>query len=435
MLLQNNAVLEVRVVLQAWIPLVCFVLGLSATALATGYQIPNQSVTAVGIAGAHVAYTPGADAAYYNPANMSFLKDTYQVEASLTALALPSINYSDRRSTLFDGSSDTELFLLPQIHLASKKFKDFRFGFSLTYPYGLAKQWEQPFQKATAQHFSLFTVEANPSFSYAFSDLLSVGGGLRILYGKGEVQNGIVNPPFSQLAPVNQLSRKMEGDDWQLGYNLAATLRPTPDLSISATYRSEIEFDLQGDSSLLAQAGQMALLNYNGSADLSIPLPAVLSMAMAYSFDELTVEFTWNRTFWSAVDQLDFQYSQSFIGTPFHGFDQPLVKNWSDSDAFRLGLTYTLTEALTTTLGFAIDNTPVPEDTLGFEMPDADALMYSAGLQYSQSANLTLALSYMYHYTRSRSVENQPSTGFPGIDGTFTGGGAHAVTLGMLYSF
>lgn len=418
-----------------YIYIVLLVLGLSGSALATGYQIPNQSVTAVGIAGAHVAYTPGPDAAYYNPANMTFLEDTYQIEASLTTLALPSTKYSDHRSTFFDGSSDSELFFLPQIHLTSKKYDDFHFGFSLTYPYGLAKQWEQPFPRATAEHFSLFTVEANPSFSYSFADFLSVGGGLRLLYGQGEARNGITNPPFSQLSPLSHLSRKMEGDDWQLGYNLAASIRPTPGLSIAATYRSETEFDLQGDASLQAQAGQLSLLNYDGSASLKVPLPAVLSMALAYSFDDLTLEFTWNKTFWSALDQLDFQYSQSFIGTPFHDFDQPLAKNWSDSDAWRFGLTYALTNSLTTTLGFAIDNTPVPESTLGFEMPDSDALMYSAGLQYVQSGNLTLALSYMYHYTRSRFVHNQPSPGFPGLDGTFTGGGAHAVTLGMVYMF
>ena len=94
------------------------------------FQIPNQSLSAVGLAGAHVAYTPGPDAAYYNPANMGYLDDSWQVEASLTLLYLPSIDYQDNRSPALDGESASELFYLPQLHLTSKGYNAFRFGFS-----------------------------------------------------------------------------------------------------------------------------------------------------------------------------------------------------------------------------------------------------------------------------------------------------------------
>ncbi len=112
---------------------------ISFKAHGAGFQIPNQSLRAVGIAGAGIAYTPGPDSAYYNPANMSYLEDKLAVEASLTTLALPSVKYTDNRSPLLDGSSDSELFFLPQFHIASRQFNDFNLGFSLTYPYGLTK--------------------------------------------------------------------------------------------------------------------------------------------------------------------------------------------------------------------------------------------------------------------------------------------------------
>jgi long-chain fatty acid transport protein len=92
-------------------------------------------------------------------------------------------------------------------------------------------------------------------------------------------------------------------------------------------------------------------------------------------------------------------------------------------------------EKLTTTLGFAYDQTPVPESTLGFELPDSDSLMYSGGIQYQQNKNLQIALSYMYQHTTSRTVSNQSDTGLPGVDGKFTEGGAHAVTVGLIYNF
>ena len=412
-----------------------FMFFLPVMASASGFQIPNQSVTAIGIAGAHIAWTPGPDASYYNPANMSFLNDSWQMEGSLTSLYLPSIKYTDRRSAFFNGSSDSELFFLPLLHLSSKNYRDFRFGFSLTSPYGLAKSWDQPFPASTSRHFSLSVVEANPTFAFAIFDNFSIGGGIRCIYGEGKVRNDANSPPFDQLYPLTTLSRDMAGDDIGFGYNLAATLRPTEKWAVAITYRSQVQLNLDGDATLQALVGQSTLMSYRGSGSLAVSLPAVFSLATAYNLDALTLEITWNRTFWSSFRDLDFQYDQSFSGTLFDAFDRPVAKNWHDSDAFRLGATFYLTEKLTTTLGFAYDQTPVPKSTLGFELPDSDSLMYSGGMMYQQSQNLQIGLSYMYQHTTSQTVVNQTATGFPGVDGKFTKGGAHAVTVGIIYNF
>jgi len=77
----------------------------------------------------------------------------------------------------------------------------------------------------------------------------------------------------------------------------------------------------------------------------------------------------------------------------------------------------------------------VPDATLGFELPDADALIYCAGVRYRASAATELGFSYMYHRTESRSVTNAGGSGLPGIDGTFTEGGAHAMTIGVITRF
>ncbi len=402
---------------------------------ASGFQIPNQSVTAVGIAGAHIASTPGPDSSYYNPANMSFLNDIWQMEASVTSLYLPSIDYSDNRSPLLDGSSDSELFFIPLLHISSKDYHNFRFGFSFTSPYGLAKSWDQPLPATVSRKFSLTVFEVNPTFAYSIFDNLSIGGGIRFIYGKGEVKNDITAPPFKQLAPLTSLSRDLDGNDTAFGYNLAATVRPIEKWAVAVTYRSKVKLNLKGDATLEALAGQASVMRYVGSGELDVNLPAVLSLATSYSFQKLTLEIAWTRTFWSSFQDLDFQYDQSFSGTLFDAFDHPVAKNWKDSDAIRLGATLALSERLITTVGFAFDQTPVPASTLGFELPDSDALMYSAGFRYQQSQNLQLALSYMYQHTISRTVSNQSDTGLPGVDGKFTNGGAHAVTVGLIYTF
>jgi len=402
---------------------------------ASGFRITNQSLEAVGLAGAHVAFTPGPDASYYNPANMAFLPDQWQVETSLTLLGLPSIEYRDRRSPLLDSSSESELFYQPLLHAVSQRYGKLRYGFSLTYPFGLYKQWEQPFPQATAEEFSLFVVEGNPTFSYEISEKFSLAGGIRILYGKGEVNSTVVNPPFSALSPLTALSRSSDGTDTQLGYNLAFTTRLLPSWTVAATYRSEVDLTLEGDSELRALAGNFPAASYAGTGSLDMSLPAVFSLATAYTYDKFTLELGWDRTFWSSFESLDFRYDTSLLGTVFDGFDRAIAKDWSDSDSYRIGITYDWNANWTSTLGFSYEKTPVPQATLGFELPDADALVSSVGLRYRCTANMTLGLSYMYHHVKSRTVLNAGTAGLPGIDGTFSDGGAHAINVGLIASF
>ena len=399
-------------------------LSVAQVAFGAGYQIPNQSNRAVGIAGANVAFTTGPDASYYNPANMSFLDDAWMLETSLTFLHLPSVEYTDNRSPLFDGSSESEMFYLPQIHLTSKDMSNFRFGFSLIYPYGLSKRWDDAYPAATAKEFSLDVIEANPTFSYQIGETFSFGGGARFIYSEGKVENGVPG-----------LSREVEGDDFQLGYNIAATYRPVKQWRLAATYRSEVTLDLEGDGEMLAAVGQVPVASYDDTSSVEIVLPAVFSLATSYTVADVTMEITWNRTFWSAVKNFDFEYEQSFLGTPFDGFDRPLTKNWEDSDALRFGITWAVLDAVDATFGFAIDETPVQENSLGFELPDSDAYMYSTGLQYAYSETLSLGLSYMYHHTTNLSVSGDPVAGLPAIDGTFKGGGAHAVNFGAVWTW
>nr|WP_320010487.1 outer membrane protein transport protein [uncultured Desulfobulbus sp.] len=400
------------------------------SALASGFRITNQSLGAVGKAGANTAYTPGPDASYYNPANMAFLPDFWLVETSLTTLYLPAVNYADSRSPALHGESASELFYMPLVHLVSPEFGKVRFGFSLTYPFGLAKQWSQPFPRGFAQKISLFTVEASPSMSFQVNDWMSLGGGVRFIHAKGEVDNEFTSPIFaSELGALTSLSHSSNASDNKVGYNLALSLHPNQRWNIAATYRSEVDLHLSGSSQLRALLGSSWLSDHTASS-LELPLPAVLSLSTSYSFERLTVELGWDRTFWGATEVLDFEYSQDLSSPPFAIFDTPIPRNWKDTNAYRLGLTYAWNQQWTTTLGIAFDETPVPDQTLEFQLPDSDAMVYCLGIRFRYSPSTELGLSYMYHHTQSRSVNNDLN-----IEGTFTEGGAHAVTLGLITRF
>ncbi|MGC9350548.1 MAG: OmpP1/FadL family transporter, partial [Sulfurovum sp.] len=104
-------------------------------------------------------------------------------------------------------------------------------GVSLTVPGGLTKRWKEQPQKSFAEEFTLKVIELNPSLSYKVADNFSIGGGLRVIYSEGVVKSS------------GELSRDMEGDTVEFGYNLAMSYKPTSEITLAATYRSNVDLE------------------------------------------------------------------------------------------------------------------------------------------------------------------------------------------------
>lgn len=394
----------------------------STVVMAGGYKIPEQSLSSIALSGANVAYTTGADTNYDNPANMSFLDESKSyAEGGITLVHLASNVY-----TLMDpysGESEVENIPIPFLHYVAPAMGDFRWGVSLVVPGGLTKRWESQPQQSFVEDFTLKVVELNPSIAYKVSDNFSIGGGLRLIYSEGVVKS------------TGAVSRDMEGDTFEFGYNLAMTYKPTSDINLAMTYRSNIDLDEEGTAKLYAGED----LVYNGDATVSVPLPAALNLAISKTWnDKFTLEFNYERTFWSEYENLDFEYGGANIGglTPY--FDTPIPKNWKDSNTFRIGATIQMDNKITAMMGFAIDESPVPVETLGFETPDTDAKVFSMGFSYQQTENLSWGAAFLYDSKEPISIPAGTSIiNNPVLDngGSFSGGGAFLTTIGVSYEY
>ena len=386
----------------------------AGSAFASGYRIPEQSIDSTAKAGANVASADKADATYFNPANMTSTTDAWQIEVDLTYIHLTAIEYKDNRTSAFDSTSEKENFFIPTLYLVSPDYNDFRFGFSVTTPYGLTKQWRDPFAAQFSEKFSLLTVEMNPTVAYEINDMFSVAGGVRMLYSES---NAIQN-----AAPAAYQDLSADSIDW--GYNLALAVTPTEESNISVTYRSNIEMSLEGD--VLVMAGSTSMVMDAESS--SFQAPAVLAISGAYTFDKLTVELTWDRTFWSEYDSMNITYE--FADEAWsNAFRLPAAKDWEDSSAYRLGLEYAFSDSFTLMGGFAYDENPVPDETLDFILPDSDAYLFSVGARFQVTEQMELGFGALYDYKVSREVNNGA------INGEFTNASAILLTAGLGYTF
>lgn len=392
----------------------------SSVVLAGGYKIPEQSLNSMALSSAYVAHTTGADTNYFNPANMSFMDaDKSYVEAGITLAHLPSNVYSLGPAS---GESEVEDLPIPFLHYVGKPIGDFRWGVSMVVPGGLTKRWESQPQQSFAEEFTLKIVEVNPNVAYKISDNLSIGGGLRFIYSEGVVKS------------TGDVSRDMEGDTFEFGYNLALTYKPTSDINFAMTYRSNIDLSEEGTAKLYAGP----TLVYDGDASVEVPLPAAFNVGISKTWqDKFTLEFTYERTFWSQYENLDFEYGGADIGglTPY--FDTPIPKNWKDTDRFGLGATIQMDNKITAMMAFAIDESPAPVETLGFELPDSDAKVFSMGFRYQQTENLSWGAAFLYTAKESISVPPGTVLDNPVLvnGGTFTEGGAFLTTVGVSYEY
>jgi len=397
-------------------------LAAASVLMAGGYKIPETSLNGVALSAANIAHNKSADAAYYNPANMVFMENASYLEVDLTSIGLDPVNYTGTHagtaSYVHNIDAQSESFILPSVHYVSGKAGEARVGLSIVVPGGLSKRWSTQPAKSTAEEFTLQVVEIKPSVAIPLGEKVALGFGFRIVHSSGIVKASGTHPTYGAY------SQDMKGDSIDFGYNLALAYKPTSQLDVALTYRSEVKLTEDGSADLSMPLAGVAANNY--AAQVTIPLPATASVALAYTLpSKTTVEFVYERNMWSAYKTLDFNYTNAYAEG---AFGTAKTKDWKDTDTFRLGITQNL-DKMTLMAGAVYDKSPTPDATLGFELPDSNSLSVSLGGRYQMSEAVDIGLSALYSMRESRTVSNTS------ISGEFTNSNVLIVSAGVGYKF
>ncbi|MCB1770087.1 MAG: outer membrane protein transport protein, partial [Candidatus Competibacteraceae bacterium] len=237
---------------------------------ASGLQITEQSVTGLGRAFAGGSLpNDDASAAYFNPADMMLSKGT-QAQAGMTFIGITT-DVSNAGSTLRLPANLGELLTRPPgtivpvfvtLPTSGMAYDDggtdnvapngyyimdindrMRFGLSMTAPFAVSTSYSRNWVgRYHAIDSKLLTVDINPSIAYRINDQLSIGGGVSAQYAEAKLTQALFNP----LAPANDGNAKVKGDDWGFGFNLGATYEFDPQTRVGLSYRSRVEYTLEG---------------------------------------------------------------------------------------------------------------------------------------------------------------------------------------------
>ena len=353
-------------------------MGIAGVSHAAGYALIEQNASGLGNAYAgQAAAASDASTIYFNPAGMTMLPDRQLVVAG--HLIKPRAEFSGTVSPPAGGGQGGDAgdwALVPNAYYAVRLAPDVHLGVGLNSPFGLKTEYDADWiGRYQAIKSELKTINLNPSIAYKLSDTLSLGAGLNVQWIEATLTN--------RIPALGQPLVTIKGDDYGWGYNLGALWQATPATRIGLSYRSEVDYTLEGTSSTSDPA--VALLNGPVTAEVTLPDSASLSLFHKLSSRwDLLADVSW--TGWSDFDDL-----------PIRGtVNQTTIENWDDSLRYSLGATWHANERWSLRGGIAYDEAPVSDLYRTPRIPDGARTWVAVGGQYRLSKGTALDFGYAH---------------------------------------
>ena len=126
----------------------------------------------------------------------------------------------------------------------------------------------------------------------------------------------------------------------------------------------------------------------DGDFDADLPLPAELTLGLAYRLDDkMTLAFDINRTYWDVYDELKIEFD--------NGITSVNPREYEDAYIYRVGMQYRYSDKWTFRGGLYVDKSPIQDGYFAPETPRGDSIGYTAGATWRYSKNLEMDVSLL----------------------------------------
>jgi len=401
----------------------------------SGFAIYTQGASTLGQGAATIAHTDDPSAIFWNPALINKLAGT-QIQLG-TTLIFPSRKFeSDLTGETFKTEPD---MFYPSTFFVTHKFNEnISAGLGVFNPFGLATKWPDDWEgRYIATNSEMRTYNINPVVSYQIIPQLSFAAGLDFLLLDATLENKINMLFFGIPADGNQ---KFEGDGTGVGYNLGILFEPHKDISIGASYRSEIKVDIDGDATFDLPSGTPSLISTlfpDTPGNTDITLPQQVHVGIYYKgFDPLTFEVAMRWEGWSSYDQLKIKLDKPVVGSK----TSVSKKDWEDTYSVSLGAKYQLNDSIALLAGYLYGGNPIPDKTFEPAIPDANTHLFTVGTSMKHK-QFKVDLAYGYQKLQDRNKNNNvgAESSIPGILDARANGKyksyLHMVGVSLTYTF
>ena len=396
---------------------------LSSQIQAAGFSLNEQSATASGnsLAGA-AASKSDISFSYWNPALFA--------NATKTSLYLsgsyidPNMKVSNESGTSVTGIPSTESSdksvdkaTIPAFYLAIPLNDSTVFGMSLNVPFGLSGDYDDDWAgRYHATKSEVQDIVLAFSLANRVNDWVSLGASLQL--HKAKIGLGGMVSDFDGVSGDGSADMEIE-DSLSFGYALGIFVEPQEGTRLGAGYRSEVDFDFEGEVEYdnVSATGQAAYSLVDADASAQNTLPAMLTLSAEQDLnDKLTLSATAIHTAWSSLDKLDVDFDDSQSSQS----NSVLTFNFKDVWYYSVGLTYQYSDDLVLRSGYGIDDSPSNATNLSPRAPDGDRQMISFGGTYDATDDTQLIFSYGHINIDKASVNRDGSLAEDAGAGTFS---------------
>ena len=357
---------------------------------AAGFQLNLQSATGLGRAFAGDAViADNASAMARNTATMAlfdktsmsmgvnFLKTDINIKnavyAGPTAPTGTSSNYDDAGG----------ISIAPNLHVIFPLNEKVAVGFDIYSNFGTLTDFDDSFIGSEYGGYTdVKSINLGLAVSYRINKQWSLGGGLDIIYGTGELKREI-----NVGTKVTVLDADAAG--FGLGFNVGTVFELNKNNRFGLSYHYSPELKAKGD------------ISYNGVTEeddtlyMGLPDMAEFSGYHRLKDTKYAVHYSVQWIGWSSFDTLD---------TKAH--DTINEYHWKDAMHFSIGGTYYLNETWTLRTGYMYDMSAQDEVT-SISVPDSDRQWISVGFTYNLSEDSNIDLGVTYLLGDDVSVEEQ----------------------------
>lgn len=377
-------------------------------ATAQGFQVnfQGQKQQGMGCAGS-ANYTDGSSL-FYNPGAVAFSNENSVNVASTPVFA--NVLYVDSatgagyrtNSPVGTPFSAYGLFQL-------KKDAALKFGLAVYTPFGSTVQYEDNWIGCFAlTRLKLMAIFIQPTFSYRFTEKLGMGAGFVFSTGEVNLQKDI--PVQDSLG--NFAHAELSGKAMGFGYNIGISYKATDALTLGLTYRSQVNMAVNTGQATFTVPSSLTASFPNGTFSSSLPLPAVATFAVAYTFSKKwKAVLDVNYVGWKAYDTLAFDYANNTASL----IDTKSARMYKNIMAFRGGVEHKIMDNLDVRLGGGYGFSPVQNGYVTPETPDKNRAYFTAGLSYRIGAHFSFDASV--YYTQIKRTDKNLETN---LNGTFT---------------
>jgi long-chain fatty acid transport protein len=376
-----------------WGAMVSVLVGSANVALASGFQIWEQSAAGTGdyhAGGAAEANDAGTE--FYNPAGMIRLN---RPEISVGGVYIP-VSVAFNGTT---GGSSTNGYvhgdtknLVPNLHFVYPFLQHkLAFGFGITTPFGLTTNYPNG-NLGVAQGGTVtkvLTINVNPSLAYAITPKWSIGVGGDVLYGRATYNSMITaSDPFTNTL-----------HDTALGWNAGTLYQVSPGLRFGVSYRSEIVLNAKGTS-------KSSVGGVNNNLRATLNLPATLTFSGFYNvtpkWDILGSAY---HTQWDVFNNLVLRNTAFVSG----GADIAVHMNYKNSWNFALGAHYHYTKKMLFKFGLGYDLTPTRDRFRDIRLPGNNRIALAIGVHNDFTSNLGFDFGWVHLFAKKVAVNNTGS--------------------------